>query len=459
MKKTVETTAIILAGGQGVRLEQNTPKQFLKIAGKTVLEHTIEIFDKHDGISHIIVGLDPIYHKEWSKKLEMLNLKTPITFSPSGRTRNLTTKLAVQNCNNPDFVLIHDSVRPMLQANVITECIENLKNFDAVAVAIPPAETVIEIDKESMIRNIPNRSNLMLSQTPQGFRFQTIKKAYELFDEVEDKNMTDDCAVVSKYCPGSSIKAIPGSFSNIKVTRPLDLYIVDALFKIRTTDVQHFSLETVNKQFEGKIAVIVGGSSGIGMAISDLLKLNGAIVEVLSRGSTGTDVKEKEHLEIALKRIKAVRGQIDFVIMSAGIMHSIEVVKQNAEEIHEILDTNLLGVINVAKASFEYLKESKGHLLVIGSSAWSRGRANQAVYSASKAAAVNFAQAISEEWYNDKIRVNVMNPGRTETPLWVRAFGNESANNLLDPRKVAEECLKILSTTATGQIFQIEPRS
>ena len=459
MKKTNETTVIILAGGHGLRLENNTPKQFLKIAGKTILEHTIEIFDKHDGIGHIIVGLDSIYHKEWSEKLDKLNLKTSITLSPSGRTRNLTTRLAIQNCNNPDFVLIHDSVRPMLQANVITECIENLKIFDAVAVAIPPAETVIEIDKENMIWNIPNTSKLMLSQTPQGFRFQMIKKAYELFDEVEDKNMTDDCAVVSKYCPGSTIKAIPGSFSNIKVTRPLDLYIVDALFKIRTTESHHFSIESLTKHFEGKVAVVIGGSSGIGMAISESLKSNGAVVEVLSRTSTGTDVKEKEQIVNDLMRIKAVRGQIDFVIMSAGIMHSTEIVKQNAAEIHEILNTNLLGVINVAKASFEYLKESKGHLLVIGSSAWSRGRANQAVYSASKAAAVNFAQAISEEWYNDEIRVNVLNPGRTETPLWVRAFGNESNNNLLDPKKVAEECLKILCTEATGQIFQLELKS
>lgn len=454
-----KVTAIILAGGQGSRFENSIPKQFLKIAGKTVLEHTIETFDRHQQVNSIVLVLDVSYHEEWSQRLESLDLNTQITLSASGQTRNLSTKLAIEKCGNPDFVLVHDAVRPMLQSSIITECIEQLEDFDAVDVALPSSDTIIEVDAGKTITNIPDRNNYMLGQTPQGFRFDVIKAAYKRFDEISDRDMTDDCAVVSKYCPESQIKVVIGSTSNIKITRPLDFYIVDALFKLRVADSRDLSVGSTPKHLQDKVAVVVGGSSGIGLAISDLLSSSGAISISLSRSSTGTDVKVKDQLDKAFRAIADEKGKIDFVVMAAGVMHSAPAIHQNEREVNDILDTNLMGVINVAKSCYPHLKSSRGQLLIIGSSSWSRGRANQAVYSASKAAAVNFAQAIAEEWHHDGIRVNVLNPGRTKTQLRAQSFRDEPPNTLLDPKEVAEECLKILNVEASGQIFQLEPKS
>ena len=125
------------------------------------------------------------------------------------------------------------------------------------------------------------------------------------------------------------------------------------------------------------------------------------------------------------------------------------------ESIETSIDVNLLGVINVAKASFEYLKQSKGSLLFYTSSSYTRGRMMYSIYSATKAAIVNFMQAIAEEWFHFGIRVNAINPERTKTPMRTKNFGNEPENTLLDPKRVAIASINTIFSDLTGQIIDV----
>ena len=114
-----------------------------------------------------------------------------------------------------------------------------------------------------------------------------------------------------------------------------------------------------------------------------------------------------------------------------------------------------MGSINVAKASIPYLLKTKGCILLFASSSYTRGRALYSTYSSTKAAIVNLTQALAEELYHDGIRINVINPERTATPMRYKSFGKEPDGSLLAPEKVAEACLNTLLSDYTGQVIDV----
>jgi 2-C-methyl-D-erythritol 4-phosphate cytidylyltransferase len=125
-------------------------------------------------------------------------------------------------------------------------------------------------------------------------------------------------------------------------------------------------------------------------------------------------------------------------------------------KIQEMMDINLKGAVNVALESFPYLKESKGHLLFYTSSSYTRGRALYSIYSATKAAVVNFVQAIASEWEYDDISVNCINPERTKTPMRMANFGQEPEDTLLKAADVAKVSLGVLCSGLNGQVVDIK---
>jgi 2-C-methyl-D-erythritol 4-phosphate cytidylyltransferase len=126
--------------------------------------------------------------------------------------------------------------------------------------------------------------------------------------------------------------------------------------------------------------------------------------------------------------------------------------------IEQMIRTNYDGMVNVAIESYPYLKESKGQLLLYTSSSYTRGRAFYSIYSSTKAAAVNFTQALAQEWEPAEIKVNVINPERTKTPMRVMNFGNEPDSTLLSSEEVAEVSLQTLLSDFTGQVIDIKLR-
>jgi NAD(P)-dependent dehydrogenase (short-subunit alcohol dehydrogenase family) len=123
--------------------------------------------------------------------------------------------------------------------------------------------------------------------------------------------------------------------------------------------------------------------------------------------------------------------------------------------VYETIDVNLVGCILIAQEALPYLRETSGQLLNFTSSSYTRGRGGYSLYSATKAAIVNFTQALADEWVPDGVRVNVVNPDRTRTPLRTKAFGNEPASTLLSANAVALASIDTLISSATGHVIDV----
>ncbi|MET1063414.1 MAG: 2-C-methyl-D-erythritol 4-phosphate cytidylyltransferase [Arthrobacter sp.] len=447
-------TAVILAGGTGSRVGLATPKQFLPIAGRSSLEHTVLAFDSAPSVDEIIVVMEPSHLEQAAAILDRNEFGKVSAIIAGGTSRNESSKLALAKITEPDAkVLFHDAVRPLVDHRTIQDCIDALDTFDAVDTAVPSADTIIEVDDTDRIANIPNRSALRRGQTPQAFRRDVIAKAYELANNDSEFLATDDCSVVLKYLPDVTIHVVTGSESNIKITRPVDIHLADKLFQLRGHPVRANSADL--KQLENMSVVIFGGSSGIGMELSKQLTAIGANVYSWSRRESSTDVRAREDIQTALAKAYADSGRIDHVVLTAGVLDVGPLVRMTDAQLTASVSTNLMAAYTVAQESHKYLAESKGSLLYYTSSSYTRGRANYSVYSSTKAAIVNLTQALADEWAADSIKVNCINPTRTATEMRVRAFGIEDQATLLSGATVAAASAQALVSNMTGQIFDV----
>jgi len=447
----MKTYAVILASGKGQRFKSDIPKQFTKLAGKLLIEHTISVFEKHSLVDEIIV----VTLEDYISKLEELiiknNWRKVSKLLIGGKTRQDSSFIGINAIEEEEaYVLIHDAVRPFVSNKTISEVIRRLSEYEAVDVAIPSTDTVIKINDQRLIEEIPERKYLWRGQTPQGFRLSIIKKAHLLARKENFRNVTDDCGLITYYKLGN-VFVVKGEEENIKITNPLDIYIADKIFQLRT---QRLLGDYNLQSLKGKVGVVFGSSRGIGKSILELGKELGIKVYGFSR-SSGVDIRNLEEVRTTLTEVYENENKIDFVVVTAGILRKKPLVNFSLSEIMEQVNVNYLGSINVSRAAFPFLRESKGHLILFTSSSYTRGRAFYSIYSSTKAAIVNFVQALSEEWDPFGIKVNAVCPERTATPMRFENFGEEPMETLLSPKKVAEETLKILLTDITGQIIEV----
>lgn len=228
--------AAILAGGKGTRLCSDLPKQFIEIAGKTLLEHTVSLFQNHPLIDEIVITGDPAYFSRIEESVKKMNFFKVKHLLSGGKERYHSTLSVLdayedQSCN----LLIHDAVRPLVTERIITEVIENLKTYRAVNVAVPVTDTIIETDaSQNCITRIPERNCLFQVQTPQGFYRETLRAGFEKALKDPDFKTTDDCSVVHQYLPEEKIRIVKGDPANMKVTWASDLSLVENLLLHRS---------------------------------------------------------------------------------------------------------------------------------------------------------------------------------------------------------------------------------
>ena len=169
------TVAVVLAGGTGSRLGMSAPKQLLKVAGKPILEHTIAVFEESPVIDQIIVLMAPGWLPEAVDIVRKAGFRKVSAVLGGGTTRNETTMIALDWVGDLDCnLLFHDAVRPLLGQRIIADCVEALTTYEAVDVAIPSADTIIEVN-DGVIVGVPPRDTLRRGQTPQAFRASTIR--------------------------------------------------------------------------------------------------------------------------------------------------------------------------------------------------------------------------------------------------------------------------------------------
>jgi 2-C-methyl-D-erythritol 4-phosphate cytidylyltransferase len=452
----LRTVGVVLAGGVGARVGLAVPKQLLKIAGKPIIEHTLAVFESSSEIDDVLVLMTPGYTDDIDAIVEARGFTKVTAVVEGGATRNESTRraldaLGTDECN----VLFHDAVRPLLTHRIIRECVNALQRFEAVDVVIPSADTIVVVD-DDIISDIPDRGRLRRGQTPQGFRLSTIRAAYELAWQDPNFSATDDCSVVLRYLPDVQIHVVEGSEHNMKVTAPVDLFIADKLFQLSSSTVEPLaSTRAYSEQLRGRVAVVFGGSYGIGAEIVALLEDYGAKVFAYSRTSTDTDVQRSDDVVAALDKANAEAGRIDYVIVTAGVLHTGALAESDDKTIDEMIGVNYIGPVQVARHAARHLQQTKGQLLLFTSSSYTRGRAGYSLYSSSKAAVVNLTQALADEWSGLGIRVNCVNPERTATPMRTRAFGVEPPEDLLDARQVARTSVDVLIADVSGQVIDV----
>lgn len=224
--------AIILAGGSGSRLGGNLPKQFLKVAGKTILEHSIDAFHCNPRIDEITIVSRADFVDDVRDLVRRAGYTKVRHIVAGGKERYHSSLVALSLYDNDDDrLLFHDAVRPMVTQRMIDDCIDALDTYQAVEVAVPAVDTIVRVDKDDCISEMPPRAMLRNCQTPQGFHRRTIALAFE--KALKDANFipTDDCGVVHHYLPEVRIKIINGDPTNIKVTYPDDLALAERLLK------------------------------------------------------------------------------------------------------------------------------------------------------------------------------------------------------------------------------------
>ena len=249
------------------------------------------------------------------------------------------------------------------------------------------------------------------------------------------------------------IYVVMGEESNMKLTYKEDTYMLDKLFQLKNTEAEHIDLSTLD--LNGKVAIVFGGSYGIGADTVQLLTERGAKVYNFSRSNNGIDVGKREDVAAAIRQVVDAEKHIDYVVNTAGLLNKEPLTAMDYETILYSVQTNYLGVVNVALEAYPFLRKSKGRLVFFTSSSYTRGRAFYSIYSSTKAAIVNFVQAVAQEWEADGICINCINPERTKTPMRVKNFGIEPDDTLLPSQQVAEATLRTLVSDYTGQVIDV----
>ena len=215
---------IIVAGGKGLRMGSDIPKQFLPIGGKPVLMRTLERFREYSPALQIILVLPKAQQEYWKELCEKHNFKVTYQLADGGETRfhSVQHGLALIPDDAEGVVGVHDGVRPFPSIDVISNCYETARTAKAVIPVIPVVETVRHL-KGEVSETVP-RNDYRLVQTPQTFDIQLLKAANR---QSYNDGFTDDASVVEAF--GFDVTLVEGNRENIKITTPYDLKIAEVL--------------------------------------------------------------------------------------------------------------------------------------------------------------------------------------------------------------------------------------
>lgn len=227
--------ALLFAGGTGQRMNSRSkPKQFLELHGKTIIIHTLEIFEDHPDIDAICIVCLEGWIPELKKEMERYQIGKVKWITAGGNTGHESIYKGLlamaEDCREDDILLLHDGVRPLISDRLITENIECVKkNGNAITVE-KAMESIISVEENNVVDGVPPRNKMGIAKAPQSFYFKDIKEIYERAEK--DKFLSIDAShLMSHY--GRELYIVESTPYNIKIATPSDFYVFRALYEAR----------------------------------------------------------------------------------------------------------------------------------------------------------------------------------------------------------------------------------
>ena len=220
----MNVSVIIVAAGNGKRMKSAIAKQYLDLKGRSILSYTIDKFEESPVVNEIILvtGKDEIEYVK-DEIIDRYGFTKIKSIVEGGSERQYSVENGLNNVSDDcDIVMIHDGVRPFIEGNSIATLVEDTAKFGACVMGVFVKDTIKLCDENGFVVDTPDRNLLWHAQTPQCFKYDIIKKAYQKAKE-DNYLGTDDSMLVERT--GQKIKMIEGSYDNIKITTPEDLYV------------------------------------------------------------------------------------------------------------------------------------------------------------------------------------------------------------------------------------------
>ena len=214
--------ALIVAGGQGSRMQSSIPKQFLEVNGKPILLYTLEAFQCFNSKIKIVLVLPEEQIVQWNRMIDKYEIKIDHKVVMGGETRFHSVKNGILAIEGPGLVAIHDGVRPLVSSEIIGAGFEMAAKYGNAVTTVDLKDSIRKKTKDSS--EYADRSEFQFVQTPQTFDIDLIQKAYQ---QTYDEIFTDDASVFERA--GHAIQLVKGSYNNIKITTQEDLIVASAL--------------------------------------------------------------------------------------------------------------------------------------------------------------------------------------------------------------------------------------
>lgn len=220
-------TAIIAAAGAGTRMVSDRPKQFLQLAGRSLIFHTLQPFEECESIHEVIVVLPAEESAGFLSLVGKYGLRKITRVVPGGATRADSVKrglMAIRSAT-AEIVVVHDGVRPFVTVGEIESTIATAKTNGAAILVAPVTDTIKRVSGERVVKTL-DRVELRRALTPQSFQYELLREAYQQVD-VNDPSLTDESMLVEQL--GKPVAVVEGSARNIKITTAEDLLVAEAL--------------------------------------------------------------------------------------------------------------------------------------------------------------------------------------------------------------------------------------
>lgn len=227
----MKSTAIVLAAGQGKRMNSKVQKQFLLIEGKPVLYYSLSCFQNSREIEEIIVvtGKESINFCK-QEIIEAYGFSKVKAVIPGGKERYDSVYAGLCACEDSDYVFIHDGARPFLSNDMIRRGKEAVLDYGACVIGMPSKDTIKIADENGMVESTPSRNKVWNIQTPQIFSYTAIREAHEKARQQNMADITDDAMVLERF-GNMKIKLVEGSYENIKITTPEDIVVAEKILE------------------------------------------------------------------------------------------------------------------------------------------------------------------------------------------------------------------------------------